>query len=207
MAVQYFNSRYHSNFTGSELKELFKAITEPERFFEINGIRNPGYYQFEKSIGFLSADNSHIIFRNVTGEQSRRYCNLALTEDPGASKIYNISTDIDLLQDTVEIIMCEGVFDIIGVYNTFYQGQDSKNKIFAAACGKSYLSVIEKYTRMGFLNLKMVIYSDADVDTMFYKKMKASSYLMKTPITIFYNTLEKDFGVAPNRIKLRKTIV
>ena len=60
---------------------------------------------------------------------------------------------------------------------------------------------------MGFLNLKIFIYSDADVDIGFYKKMKASSIFMRNPITIYYNKKEKDFGVSFERIQLSKAII
>ena len=207
MAVQYFNNRFKSTFSGEELRETFKAITEPIKFFEENRIQIPSYYQVEKSIGFLSADNSHAVFRDITGEQHRRYCNVAFYEDPDASKIYNISTDVDVLQDSVELIMAEGIFDIIGVYNHFYKHLDNRNRIFSAACGKSYPAVVEKYIKMGFLNLKIFIYSDADVDIGFYKKMKASSIFMRNQITIYYNKKEKDFGVSFERIQLSKAII
>jgi hypothetical protein len=61
---------------------------------------------------------------------------------------------------------------------------------------------------MGFLNLAVTIYSDADVDVQFFRDLKADSpYLKNIPITIFYNTVEKDFGIPKDRIALRRVVV
>ena len=204
-ATEYFNSRYHREYSASYLRDRFKAITEPIRFFNINRIPVPEYYDFSKTIGFLSADHSHVIFRDISGTQSKRYHNFALSETPDASKIYNISTEIDILQDEVTLVIAEGVFDIIGVYENFYK--DAENMIFSAACGKSYNSVIEQYIRRGFLNLKIIIYSDADVDPGFFRNLKTNNQYIDRPITVFYNTLEKDFGIPGDRISLRKVSV
>ena len=53
-----------------------------------------------------------------------------------ASKTYNIAGDIDIMQDKTKLVILKEFFDIIGVYNHFYLGND-KNVIFAAACGKA----------------------------------------------------------------------
>ena len=204
-ATQYFNSRYQREYSASYITDRFKAITEPIEFFNKNRIIMPNYYDFEKSIGFLSADHSHIIFRDISGTQSKRYHNLAIQETPDASKIYNISTEIDLLNDETTLVISEGVFDIIGVYENFYP--KCENMIFSAACGKSYNSVIEQYIRRGFLNLKIIIYSDSDVDPGFFKNLRTQNPYIDHPITVFYNTLEKDFGVPSHRISLRRVNV
>ena len=78
----------------------------------------------------------------------------------------------------------------------------------AANCGKSYRSTIEKIIRMGFLDLDIVIYSDGDVDIDFYKNMKKDwSILKRSKITIYYNTIGKDYGVKKSDIILRKVVI
>lgn len=219
-ALNYFNSRYEIGFDNDYIVERFKAITNSHQFFIENNIPVPidkyrrPLYDFNNSIGFLSSDGSHVIFRDITNQQPKRYYNLNLFDDDRSTsnKIYNIKSGVDMLQDEINLVMTEGIFDIIGVYEHLYrdkvESEGKNNHIFAAAAGKGYNAVISHYVRMGFLNLNITIYSDADVDPSFFRELKSSSvYIKNQPITIYYNTKEKDFGVPRDRISLRKVIV
>jgi hypothetical protein len=218
-AVDYFSRRYNVQYTNEYLVDKFKAITNSQQFFADNNIRYPvdnygrPMYDFNNAIGFLSSDGSHVIFRDITNMQMKRYFNLNLYGDEEFStsnKIYNIRSSLDILSDQIELVMTEGVFDIIGVYEHFYKNEvsDKNNYIFAAAAGKGYGAVIAHYIRMGFLNLNITIYSDADVDHSFFRQLKSELvYLKNSPITIFYNTKEKDFGIPRDMISLKKVIV
>jgi len=218
-SVNYFNSRYKSSFSNEDLTSKFKVVTDAYEFFKENSISPPkGQYEFDKAIGFISADSSHIIFRDISGTQEKRYYNLNLIGDFGIgsiSKMYTISNNIDAMKDEMTLVISEGIFDIIGVYKHFYNGLSENNMIFAAACGKAYNAVILNYIHMGFLNLNIIIYSDADVDISFYEKLKENSpYLKFSKITIYYNSLYdpetgfgKDYGVPVDEIKLKKVII
>jgi hypothetical protein len=216
--VNYISNRFQMAFDNEYLVDRYKSITNALQFFTDNRMTIPvdmyrrPMYDFANSVGFMSSDGSHVIFRDITGMQPKRYFNLALTDDNNsvASKIYNIKRSVDILSDEINLVMTEGIFDIMGVYEHFYRDkvEDKNNYIFAAAAGKGYNAVISNYMRMGFLNLNITIYSDSDVDTYFFKNLKESSvYLKNIPITIFYNTKEKDFGVSKDKIALRKVIV
>jgi len=216
-ATAYFNSRFNTIYTNDEIVDKFKAITNSAEFFNANHVNVPtnsgGYtlYDFNNSIGFLSSDGSHVIFRDLTGRQPKRYYNFNLyhEESSTSNKLYNIKSGIDIMKDEITLVITEGIFDIIGVYETFYKDKEIDNDyIFAAAAGKGYNAVISHYIRMGFLNLKVIIYSDADVKERFFRNLKDSSlYLKNNKLTIYYNTLEKDFGVSKDRIKLRRVII
>jgi hypothetical protein len=216
-ALNYFNNRFQTNYTNEEIINKFKVITNAQAFFEKNNIRIPidargvPLYDFNNSIGFLSSDGTHVIFRDLTNQQRKRYFNLNLYNNDidTANKLYNIKSAVDIMKDEITLIIAEGAFDIIGVYEAFYKNKKIDNDhIFAAAAGKGYNAAISHYIRMGFLNLKVIIYSDTDVNQYFFKNLKDSSpYLKNSRLTIFYNNLEKDFGVPKDRIKLRKIIV
>lgn len=218
-SVAYFNSRYKSSFSNADLTTKFKVVTDAYAFFRENSINPPkDQYEFDKSIGFISADSSHIIFRDISNTQEKRYYNLNLIGDFGIgsiSKTYTISNEVDTMKDEMTLVISEGIFDIIGVYTHFYNGTSEDNTIFAAACGKAYNAVILNYIHLGFLNLNIVIYSDADVDISFYKRLKEDSpYLKFSKITIYYNSLYnsetgygKDYGVPADEIQLRKVII
>jgi hypothetical protein len=216
-SLQYFNNRFHSNYTADFVKTKFKAVLDPIMFFNENRITPNVQFDFTQSIGFLSSDNSHVIFRDYGGKQDKRYNNLniAYNENEGTiSKTYNISSNISAMEPDVNLVIAEGVFDIIGVYTHFYRDNDY-NTIFAAACGKAYNAVISNYIRMGFLNLNVIIYSDADVDPSFYRALKNNApYLKNSKITVFYNNLYdpktkygKDYGCPKEDIQLRKIII
>ena len=211
-SLNYFNNRYGCNLSEEYVTNKFKAVLSAPEFFKRNNIyASLNQYDFNNVIGFVSSDASHIVFRDTSGMQQRRYFNLNLCniDDDVASKIYNISSDLDIMSDSVKLVITEGIFDIIGVYLHFYKDTpNEKNTIFAAACGKGFNTVITRFTRMGFLNLDVSIYSDADVGIDFYKNLKQSSpFLKNSRLNIFYNTIEKDFGVPLNRLNLKKAIV
>jgi hypothetical protein len=217
-AVNYTSNRFNIPFTNEYLVDRFKAITNSIQFFNDNKIPIPvdqyrrPMYDFANSIGFMSSDGSHVIFRDITGMQPKRYFNLSISQNENtlASKIYNIKRGIDIMSDEINLVMTEGIFDIIGVYEHFYKDkiEDASNYIFSAAAGKGYNAVISHYMRMGFLNLNITIYSDADVGAGFFKNLKNSSvYLKNTPITIYYNSKDKDFGIPKEQIALKKVIV
>lgn len=219
LATTYFNNRFNVNLDSEYIRGKFKAVLDSISFFNDNNLNvNTSYYDFSKSIGFISSDNSHIVFRDISGLQDKRYSNLSLSpqDEDFASKIYNIKSSIDILQDNIKLVITEGIFDIIGVYLHFYKDTPAEeNTIFAAACGKSYNAVILNYIRQGFLNLDIEIYSDADVNIEFYRHLKNSSpYLKNMKLTVFYNTLYnkdtgfgKDYGVPKNQIKLGRIII
>lgn len=209
-SVNYFNSRFNFNYGNKYIVEKFKAITDAEAFFTLNRIKvKPGIgYDFKNSIGFLSSDGSHVVFRDISGNQRKRYFNLNLSpeKDEIANKIYNIKSGIDVLTEQITIVITEGIFDIIGVYEHFYKGTpEEKNTIFAAACGRGFNAVIGTYIRLGFLDLKVIIYSDSDVPITSLKYLKESSIFTKNIAEeIYYNKLEKDFGVPKGKIELQK---
>ena len=212
-AINYFNSRYESNYSFNDLEYLttvYKLILDPIQFFNKNKLKVnlDNFFNYETAIGFLSSDSAYIVFRDISGNSSKRYNNCRISDELEGKKEYSIGTEINMLSNNVNLVITEGIFDIIGVYENFYKNSAGDNYIFAAACGKSYMSIINKYLRMGFLNLNITIYSDADVGINFYQDMKRNSdYLKNIPITIYYNDLEKDFGIPSNRIKIRKVVI
>jgi hypothetical protein len=218
--LKYLNDRLLTDFDMYYVSSKFRTILNPIKFFADNNIFVPnGHYDFTNAIGFISTDNSHIVFRDTSGKQPRTYYNMNISRDDVediASKIFNISSSIDAMSEKVNLVITEGIFDIIGVYSHFYKDTPIEtNTIFTAACGKGFNAVILNYIRSGFLDLNITIYSDGDVDLNFYKNLKSTSeYLKNSKITIYYNSLYnkttgfgKDYGVPKDQIQLRKIIV
>lgn len=209
--LNYFNSRYDFNYSVKDIRYLiskYKIIFDPVTFFEKNNIPMPNGFQYWNSIGFVSNDNKFAVFRDTSRQQKMRYSNVKLNQDDEeASKVYTCETSLDVLADSIDIVITEGIFDIIGVKEHFYKDMN-ENIAFIAGCGKSFELAVNKMIRIGFLEFNLYIYSDADVDVNVYRRIKANSkYLKNKRITIFYNELSKDFGVPKNEIKLRKVVI
>lgn len=205
-ALTYFNNRFNVNATLEELNTKFKCICDVKSFLDEIKMTYNKAFDYSNAIGFLSSDCKYLICRDISGNQKIRYSNNAISNDINKSKIYNIRTPMNILEDKVTLVITEGIFDAIGIYYKMYQ--NSENTIVAAACGKSYLQVIEKFIKIGFLNLDINIYSDADVPVSFYNTMKNNSeYLKDIKINIFYNTIGKDCGVPADQITLSKTVI
>lgn len=215
--LSYICNRFQRNFDPVILQSKYKVILDPIHFFEENKLYMPNnQFDYSKAIGFISSDNAYAVFRDTSGTQGKRYNNTVLYGDnlDIISKTYTISNEIDIMADSVDLIISEGIFDIIGVNSFLYEGNET-NKIFAAACGKAYNAVILNYIRMGFLNLNIIIYSDGDVPVSFYKEMKNSSpYLRNNRITIYYNKAynsvtgeNKDFGIPLQDVQLTKVVI
>ncbi len=206
-SLEYFNNRFGVNETLETLNSKFKCVCDPSAYLKTIPVDvSKSKFIFSSAIGFVSSDNKYIICRDITGEQKVRYSNTPLTNDIDKSKIYNIRTPINMLEDEITLVITEGIFDCIGVYYKFYQ--NAKNVIIAAACGKSFIQVINKFIRMGFLNLKIKIYADTDVPVAFFKDMKRSSdFIKNNNIEIYYNKLGKDCGVRADQIDVQMTVI
>ena len=108
----------------------------------------------------------------------------------------------NLLKPEINLVIAEGPFDIIGIKEYFYK--DDNDSIFIAVNGKGYNPVLNRISRLGFINLNINIYSDADVDMDYYKQMKRyNSILMNNETRIYYNTIEKDYGIKKENIQLK----
>ena len=211
LSLKYFNDRFGVNETEESIKK-FNAICDPIQFFEHlytkHGIRvsyNPKF-DYYNSMGFLSTDRKYLICRDVGGTQNIRYTNTPISNDIDKSKIYNIKTKVDKMSPEITLVITEGIFDAIGVYYKEYENKE--NIIISAACGKSFEQVILYFMKLGFLNLNIKIYSDADVDINYYKNIKRKNKIIaQYPIEIYYNTIGKDCGVPKDQILLRKTTI
>lgn len=215
-AVKYINSRFNSNYTLEELNAKFKCVADPVMFLKEKRVDvSKSKFDFSRSVGFVSSDNKYLICRDISGEQEYRYSNVKLTrDDKESSKLYSIRMPINRLNPVTTLVITEGIFDAIGVYNAFYK--DAENTIIAAGCGKSFDAVIDKYKRLGYLVLKVVIYSDNDVALSKYKDIPEKIYVSPSIIkdsnivkpsdinnvTICYNKLGKDTGVSPDKIDI-----
>lgn len=215
--ISYFNKRL-----GIELEEndinKYKIILNLKDFFNNNDIdinkrlkTNTDKKIFNAiqndAIGFLSSDRSTINCRFLHEETiGKRYIQYSIYPDnPMSKKLYTISNNIDITKLEHNIILTEGVFDIIGVYNHILNKNDEY--ICIASNGKSYENAINHLTSLSILNCNIFIYSDRDVPIKFYTNIMRKCLPAKyNGLNIYYNNLSKDFGVTQDQIELSSII-
>lgn len=206
---QYLIERYNKKIPIDKYINTYRCVFSLVDFLRINDLEPRGNdVEFLKMInkqfvGFLSADQSHIIFRNIDKESKTRYHNYNIFGDPDAKKVYIPKCSIDLMKPA-NIIITEGIFDIIGVIEHFYNGKlDENNTLFVSSNGKGYNFIFNEIARAGIIDCNIKIYSDADVNFKFYKNLKSQSEFLKAnPCKIIYNSISKDYGCPKDMIKL-----
>jgi hypothetical protein len=157
-------------------------------------------------VGFISTYNDYVIVRDFSrdGKLGKRYTNENIFDNyVDATKIYNIPTKIDIVSDEQTVLnISEGAFDILGVYYHLDIDREYKNQLFVAASGAGIANVVMHFVRMyGLLDLKINIFADSDTKlSMFNGLKKLKPYLNDFNISIYYNTLSKDFGVCKSDI-------
>ena len=156
-------------------------------------------------VGFLSARNEFINFRNIGKDGMRWYIYNILGRLDNTRKFYIMPNQIDLFtKDIITINICEGAFDALGIYYHIFD-KESDDMLYVAACGAGFLSVIKYILAMGAVcNVDINIFSDADRPTYFYKNIVRDIADWVNSINVYYNEKEKDYGVRRDQIQLIK---
>lgn len=215
--LSYIENRLGISINDEEDIRRYKIILNIEDFYRNNdidlnlpNIKNKIKDLENNFVGFLLNDNNMITFRRIyqpKTEEEDRYYNHKIFQDTifTSRKFFTIGNELDLSNDIININMTEGIFDIIGVFNHIYNGKINSNDVFVSCNGKSYNFVLNYLKSLSVLNCNINIYSDNDVPISKFQSMKKYNKLMKyNGINLFYNKLEKDFGIKKERIKLIK---
>jgi hypothetical protein len=164
-------------------------------------------------LGFISYDNNYTILRNLSKKvmPDLRYYNYNIFDNYDNSKrFYSIPTHIDILKPKLNVVIAEGIFDILGVYFNVYNGEAPENTLFIAVNGVGYNLIFMHLARMGFLDMNVRIYSDSDQHVSLFKNMKKElKHILPNRMEVFYNKMpkQKDFGVSKDKIKIQRTII
>ena len=156
-------------------------------------------------VGFLSARNEFINFRNTSNEGMRWYIYNVMGRLDNTRKFYIMPNQIDIFtKDIITINICEGAFDALGIYYHVFDS-DSENMLYVAACGAGFLSVLKYIISMGIVcNVDINIFSDSDRPVYFYKNIQRDLGEWINSLNIYYNKKEKDYGVHKDKINLVK---
>lgn len=210
--LDYINKRLGSDLKLHECKSLKIILSLNDFLYSNNFYPNMSNYMVKKLnedyVGFLSSDNSYIIFRDITGKNNIRYINYPVFKNSGnwGSKLYIIPGEYDLMSNDIECNITEGVFDILSCFINL-NNKNKMNVLYSAVNGAGFIGVIKKILHVGFINnLNINIYSDSDKSAEYYKSLKEINIFCKS-LNLFYNIYpgEKDIGVPKDRIKITKS--
>jgi hypothetical protein len=228
----YFGLIYLKNRIGGELlsnNEIlrYKIITcGLYNFLEANHINELTVHireadrLHENCIGFLSADEKYIIFRNMDLKHKIRYTNYKLYPDQEGKKSFLCRSDIDLLALTHYVVCSEGIIDLIQIERTFYPDTRwASNFIGTATNGSFHETIFKQLLSLGILSQDIHLYldnlKDGSLDLTMVenlKKIKLKHPFFQTndfSFSFYRNGFpnEKDFGIMSNRIqRLQLTI-
>ena len=205
-----FRSRMGVELTRNDCAKL-KIILSIKEFLEVNGLvpmcKDKILDVLErKYLGFLSGDNSYIVFRNMMDDEYR-YINYPVFRHSGnwGSKSYILPGSINLMAEDIDLYMTEGVFDTLGVY-FHVTNRAWKNTMYASICGAGYMALVQRVLHMGFIgNLRLHIVSDQDKGILYYKNILHTYGKRLKSIDVWYNQHpgQKDTGVKKELIDLR----
>ena len=203
----YINTRLGLNLSLKDLEQL-KICLNLYDILNINRIskltRDPRIVNDLNNyfIGFISTDNNFITMRNlapkgrVNPNIDRRYniYNIFNVLD-NSKRFYTIPTSINPTMP-VNIHIAEGPFDILSAY--YNLERPSGQNIYAAVCGKAYLSTISYFiTELGLFNSTYHIYIDNDISNYELRYIGNRILPLNSNIYIHRNVYPemKDFGV------------
>lgn len=223
-----FPPLYKKNSTIKKIKYLFgrmgteipiedftrlKLVFNLMDFLQVNKVKPANDYVktlSEDYIGFVSVNNEYIIFRDITDNHNMRYVkyNIFNVFD-NTNSFYAIKNSLDIMTpEDVHISITEGTFDILSLYCNVFE-RNIQNNICIASCNGNFREPIRFYLKKGLVgsNIKIDCYQDNDT-LLNFRKMRTEfkPYLggISDNFSVYYNTLNKDFGVSKDKIQIDK---
>ena len=217
--LRYINTRLGRVITKEEINR-FKLVFDLNEFLNLNDIdyhtlyKRENYDEFVKNhVGFLSFDQSFIIFRNIDTSSPIRYRNYRILDKKreDESKIFITKDKIDILSERFELVITEGVFDLMQIMKYFH----SSDVIGLSANGSGQGTTLRKAFSLGLFPCTAHIYLDNDSEQ---KKRKINRIIQQsghfarsnyTDLHIYSNKFpnEKDFGVPFNKIQRDREVI
>ena len=166
----------------------------------------------ETCVGFLSADESYIIWRTMDDEHvrngGRRYTNYRIFQDWEGSKSFACRADVDLLAPSHRVVCAEGILDLLQIERQYYNTERWESKhVGVATCGSGHDAVLRQLLTLGILSQEVELYIDNEDDGAPDRKLmrqagkirEASPFFSSRDfgITVWRNSIGKDFGVLP----------
>ena len=176
------------------IKDFLSANT-----INLNSITNEMLEFLEHNfVGFLLNLGTKIVFRNIDSNSSFRYYNMVLQNtDDNVKDFYGFETGF-IDENMNNIILCEGIFDLlVSYYSKSVDTVYNKVCYAAAILGKSYYNSVEPvldYCGLSMANI--IVLSDSDVEIKKYGYLYYKNPMVNS-LRVLKNKVGKDFGKLP----------
>lgn len=159
-------------------------------------------YLNENFIGFIGNYNSIVICRNIDVNNEFRYFKININPDFIYKDFYGI---VDTNKDLNEIVMTEGIFNVLNVYNKKLPEFNDVNAWFACL-NKTYRETLKSilfYLKTTYVNLHIL--SDNDVDTKYYKQFKYHPCVNN--VRVYKNIYNETSDFGDQNLKIKEIIL
>ncbi len=197
---------YLSNRIGKNLdiKKIPGLIFSLKAFIKENQIEVDNWqfknldYLDEKFIGFLTTRKTAVILRNCDSSDKYRYYKFLLGKESSFFIDFYSILSGKINSSLPNIVLCEGVFDLlVPCFNEGLKDLKKNSVMWAATLGKgSFLKTLTSVLNyLKIVKANVNILSDRDVPIYFYNHIKNMPFVNN--LNVFYNKLGKDFGCFP----------
>jgi hypothetical protein len=142
-------------------------------------------------VGFLTEDESIVMFRNIDDQAQFRFFKLFI-EPTRYLDYYKLSGGNP---NSNHVVIAEGIFDIFNEQIYDYTSIRKDVKLYAAALSTSYEALIKSLVfNEKIYRIDVSVLSDRGVNLDYYKKIKYFNSHIINRMDVYYNRNEKDFG-------------
>ncbi|RLD63313.1 MAG: hypothetical protein DRI84_09840 [Bacteroidetes bacterium] len=175
-------------------------IFDVDAFIEMNdiivdeGLFRMREYLQQNFVGFLTENNSTVIFRIIDHSHSVRFYKLKIQQS-NFLDYYKLSGNN---QNSNKIVLAEGIFDIFTehIFDTLNIKQNIK--LYASALSSKYISLIHSIIfHEQVFQPDIIILSDRGIGREYYKKLKKYNKHIINRLDVYYNKTGKDFNDTP----------
>lgn len=206
--IQYVFRRFNTEFTDEDLKR-FAVVPDLRRFWKANRISSLPRKKEDLAViaddyvAFSDSGCNGLICRNIRDEELLgRYQEVRFRKNK--ERLYCFKKKLDLKETKINLVIAEGIFDLIGIWNKFPSIREGH--LLAACLGKSPAKIIDFFTELGYLDQSIAIFADNDVeDSYILKDIRELEYpkILNYKVTIVRNAKGHDFGVPADQISIK----
>lgn len=192
--------RERLKFSNINIVDIKGLIFDVKQFLDVNKVvidekmfRMVDYLH-QNFVGFLTENQSVVIFRNIDRKSSFNHFKYQIQEsnflDYYKISGNNINSNNIVLAEGVFDIFSESIFDSLGIKNN--------TRLYASALSTSYESLIKSivFHEQEF-KLNVSILSDNNIGLDYYRKIKRFNKHIIESLSVYYNKSGKDFNVTP----------
>ncbi|MCK5613095.1 hypothetical protein KAR91_65080 [Candidatus Pacearchaeota archaeon] len=159
-------------------------------------------YLHNNFIGFVTENESTVMFRNIDNSHSMKFFKLKIQWQPFLDYYRLIGNN----PNSSKIVLAEGIFDIFSEH--IFDNLNIKDdvKLYASALSSKYIALIQSIVfHEQIFRPDVIILSDKGIDKNYYSKMKYYNKHIINSLSVYYNKTGKDFNdtpVTPVRVKI-----